>query len=256
MIRWVPMRHALSCAGALLFLALPARAQRPAGWPSGTLVQATPHNLTVPAASTAPVMTGRVRHWGEVCVYCHTPHGGPDWSGAPRPPLVNRTRPNAAYRMPQHGAQQMLQDPSPSNQSRVCLSCHDGSIALDNIVNRPQPTNALTPLNETIDRCESCHKGGNPAGGLDWEGVWFNPDMRDQHPFSVVYDPSRRPGQFKPASGGTVGGLPLFSGRVECPTCHEPHTEQFRYFLRQSNVGNSLCLACHNSVPADPVHAQ
>lgn len=240
---------ALLCAAGLL-AAGPAVAQ----WPLGTSVDQTPHNLTRPATNTAPEMQGRIRDYGEVCVYCHTPHGAPDWTVGPGKPLWNRPRPNAAYRMPQHSAQQMLQDPSPSDRSRTCLSCHGGTVGLDAVINLPNSYTGSPPADHMIDECEGCHSGGNPAGGIDWEGVWFRDDMRKQHPFSVLYDPSRRPGEFLPAIGNSVGGLPLFAGKVECPTCHEPHSQQFRYFLRQSNAGNALCLVCHVSVPSSPVH--
>jgi predicted CXXCH cytochrome family protein len=122
-------------------------------------------------------------------------------------------------------------------------------------VNRPNTYTGANPANHRIDECEGCHSGGSPAGGIDWEGVWLQPDMRNQHPFSLLYDPTRRPGQFRAAIGGTVGGLPLINGKVECVTCHEPHSERYRYFLRQSNVGGSLCLVCHVTRPSSPVHS-
>lgn len=225
-----------------------------AQWPHGTQVTETPHNLTVPAANTDPEMLGRIRNYGEVCPYCHTPHEGPAWTGSPRAPLWNRTRPTAAYRMPAFSTSRMLQDPSPSDRARVCLSCHGGTIGLDQIGNQPNSYTGPSPAGQTIDVCEGCHSGGSPAGGLDWEGVWFRDDMRKQHPFSVLYDPSRRPGEFKPALGNSVNGLPLYNGKVECATCHEPHSQQFQYFLRQANPSGAMCLSCHNTVPSAPVH--
>lgn len=225
-----------------------------AQWPNGITVDQTPHNLTRPASNPNPEMAGRIRNYGEVCVYCHTPHAGPSWLVGPRSPLFNRPRPNASYRMPAHSGSQMIQDPSPGERSRLCLSCHDGTVGLDRAVNRPNHYLGPGPANQTIDECEGCHNGGSPAGGINWEGVWLRPDMRKQHPFSVLYDPSRRPGQFRPAAGNDIGGLPLFGGKIECATCHEPHSQQYRYFLRRSNVGNSLCLVCHTSQPSDPVH--
>jgi predicted CXXCH cytochrome family protein len=223
-------------------------------WPNGVLVDQTPHNLTRPASNTNPDMAGLIRDYGEVCVYCHSPHGGPDWIGQPSAVLMNRQRPNAAYRMPEFGEQRMMQDPSPSDRSRLCLSCHDGTIGLDLVNNLPQNYDGPPPANHTIDECEGCHSGGNPDGGINWEGVWFRPDMRDQHPISVLYDASRRPGAFVPAIGNSIGGLPLYDGKVECGTCHEPHSQQFRYFLRRNNAGGALCLTCHTSVPQEPVH--
>lgn len=241
----------------LLLMALLGGGAAPAlvaQWPNGLHIDQTPHNLTFPASSVDPEMAGRIRNLGEICVYCHAPHGGPQWVVGPGKPLWNRPRPTSAYQMPQHSSQRMAQDPSPSDKSRTCLSCHDGSIGLDAVINLPNSYAGPSPANSTIDECEGCHSGGNPPKGIDWEGVWFRPDMRKQHPISVLYDPSLRPGQFQPAVGGTVGGLPLFNGKVECPTCHEPHSEQHKFFLRQSNVGQALCLTCHVSVPSAPVH--
>lgn len=239
----------------LLLLLAPGMARVAAAqWPNGVRVDETPHNLTRPASNTDPDMIGRIRDYGDVCVYCHTPHGGPAWVGAPRAPLWNRPRPTAAYRMPEFNAMRMDQDAAPSDRSRMCLSCHDGTVGLDQVTNRPTTYTGPGPANHRIDECEDCHSGGSPAGGLDWEGVWFQPDLRNQHPFSVLYDPSRRPGQFRPAAGNAVGGLPLYEGKVECATCHQPHSEQFKFFLRQSNVGNALCLVCHVNQPSAPVH--
>ncbi len=243
--------HAWRLAAPVALLLGGAPAAR-AQWPNGATVDQTPHNLTRPASSTDPEMTGRIRNYGEICVYCHASHGGPNWLAAPRSPLFNRLRPNASYRMPENT--QMLQDATPSERSRLCLSCHDGTIGLDLITNRPNTYRGPAPANHPIDECEGCHSGGSPAGGINWEGVWIQPDMRKQHPFSIVYDPTRRPGAFLPAAGNSIGGLPLFGGKVECATCHEPHSEQNRYFLRRSNVGNSMCLVCHTSQPAEPVH--
>ena len=225
-------------------------------WPNGSTVDQTPHNLTVPASVTNPDMAGRVRNYGDICAYCHTPHGGPSWQGSPRLPLWNRDRPDGAYRMPLWDIDRMIQDATPSDRSRICLSCHQGTIGLDMITNLPNTYTGPSAANQTIDTCEDCHSGGSPAGGISWEGVWFPEDLRKQHPFSVLYDPNRRPGAFKAASGGKVSGLPLWNGKVECQTCHEPHSEQNRYFLRQPNVNGSFCLLCHNYQPSAVVHSR
>ncbi|MBI3593131.1 MAG: hypothetical protein HY099_06610 [Nitrospirae bacterium] len=37
----------------------------------------------------------------------------------------------------------------------------------------------------------------------------------------------------------------MFSGRVECPSCHDPHDPSRNTFLRKSNAGSALCLTCH-----------
>lgn len=45
-------------------------------------------------------------------------------------------------------------------------------------------------------------------------------------------------------SGGAIAGGD--QPYVECATCHDPHTAVNPTFLRTSNAGSALCLACHN----------
>jgi predicted CXXCH cytochrome family protein len=44
------------------------------------------------------------------------------------------------------------------------------------------------------------------------------------------------------ARTGASGNQPY----VECASCHDPHTETQQTFLRTSNTGSAICLACHN----------
>lgn len=235
----------LGLLAQLLVAASAAEAQ----WPRGLRVLDTPHNLTRPAKSQDPDMAGRIRDYSDVCSYCHTPHGGITMR-----PLWNRRRPTTAYRMYTSGTINMIIDPSPNDASRACLSCHDGTIGLDDVLNRPNIAGAVNPANSVIKDCEGCHSGGSPDGGIDWEGVWIEPDLRKMHPVSVVYDETRDAG-FWPAVTVTAAGLPLIGGRVECLTCHDPHTQRYAPFLRLPNAGNALCLTCHRTNPGGTAHA-
>lgn len=227
-----------AAAAATACLVTVVRAQ----WPTGSTVPETFHNLTHPARISP--MSGMIADYGQVCVYCHAPHGG---SG--ERPLWNRRTPTGPYRMYEDPLD-MLADAQPTGVSRLCLSCHDGTIGLDDVLVRPVTYAGPGPRRETIERCTSCHNGGNPAGGLNWENVWFRPDdLRNQHPISVQYDPSRDPG-FHPTSAVLAAGLVLENGRVQCATCHEPHDARHRPFLRVPNTNRSLCLVCHRSLPS------
>lgn len=232
------LAHAVSALALVGGLAGSARAQ----WPNGTTVPETFHNLTHPAAISP--MSGMIADYGSVCVYCHAPHG----TGGQRP-LWNRRLPSGPYRM-YEGPLDMIADPQPTGVSRLCLSCHDGTIGLDDVLVRPAGYTGPGPRRETIERCTSCHNGGSPAGGISWENVWFRPDdLRKQHPISVRYDATRDPG-FLPASSVEAAGLVLEDGRVQCATCHEPHTARYRPFLRIPNTGGSLCAVCHRTPPS------
>jgi hypothetical protein len=76
----------------------------------------------------------------EVCVFCHTPHGGTRVEPDSSAPLWNRMLPGKT------GFTMYSESPnfegsdigfSPRGVSLACLSCHDGTIALDALVNAP-----------------------------------------------------------------------------------------------------------------------
>lgn len=211
-------------------------------WPTGTTVPETFHNVSHPAAISP--MSGMIANYGSVCVYCHAPHATEG-----NRPLWNRRLPTGPYRM-YEGPLNMLADSQPTGVSRLCLSCHDGTVGLDDVLVPPLGYNGRGPFRETIERCTTCHSGGDPPAGLDWERVLFRPDdLRKQHPISVQYDASRDPG-FNSASAVVAAGLVLENGRVQCATCHEPHTARYKPFLRIPNTGGSLCLVCHRTPPS------
>ncbi len=217
-----------------------------AQWPTGNTVDVTFHNLTVPASNQSSDMRGLIRNYGEVCVYCHTPHGG-----RVDRPLWNRPNPRGSYRMFDPNDLDMLADAQPTGNSVSCLSCHDGTVGLDEILNPPNSYSGPSPAATPIEECDGCHSGGNPKGGLDFEGVWFKPeDMRKQHPISILYDPGRDP-NFNSAAEIQAAGLKLYDGKVQCMTCHEPHSQRFRPFLRIPNSGQSFCMVCHRSQPGE-----
>lgn len=75
--------------------------------------------------------------YGEVCVYCHTPHGANTNIGAA--PLWNRTMKSNTYQTYNEvGTATLTQTVTqPGASSLTCLSCHDGTTAVDSILNMP-----------------------------------------------------------------------------------------------------------------------
>jgi len=102
----------------------------------------TRHNLTQSTAFDSggyPIgafMNSSRNDYGEVCVYCHTPHGANNFIAAP---LWNRTiKPTVYTTYADLGTTtltQVLTQPGPA--SLTCLSCHDGQTAIDSIINMP-----------------------------------------------------------------------------------------------------------------------
>jgi predicted CXXCH cytochrome family protein len=186
-------------------------------------VSASKHNMSTRSG---------LANYNEVCVYCHTPHGGQIQNA----PLWNRTFGTGPYQMYNNAYSStidMTVAATPQGVSLACLSCHDGSIGLDVIINRP---NADTSLAGTGNKM--------PANA----GQFFanlGTDLRNDHPISVTYDNVADPA-FQPKTGDKIDNLlPLYTGRVECGTCHNPHNTTNTPFLRRSNSSSNLCKTCH-----------
>ncbi len=202
----------------------------------------------------------------EICVYCHTPHsansdldndGNVDSDHASRPPapLWNRRITTLApYQMYTSATLNMACDNTPSPLSLVCLSCHDTADATspmagdDGAVNYIDAHNLVNEPNrgDTIPNCGTrCHPGGG-----DPAPEWFQigPDLSNEHPISMSYPtPTEDPAFFIPPDlQRGWSDVKLFMGRVECPSCHNPHDPTNIPFLRKSMVASGLCTTCHN----------
>ncbi|MCX7016040.1 MAG: hypothetical protein NTW86_26370 [Candidatus Sumerlaeota bacterium] len=80
------------------------------------------HNLSV--SGPGPV---RALSEERVCIFCHTPHGG-----RADAPLWNRRDSAAAY-IPYDSPTLKALPGQPTGSSKLCLSCHDGTIAMGDL---------------------------------------------------------------------------------------------------------------------------
>jgi predicted CXXCH cytochrome family protein len=265
---------AQTAASAVVVLALAAGM----GLGSGrTLAQVhlTKHNLSsVPVAPNS-----RASSMTEICVFCHTPFGA-DASAAK--PLWNRN-PEGGGTYPTYnslGTSRLDGVTAPvGSVSIACLSCHDGSQALNLMINMPG-----TIRGGSLPIAGAASQGDHPvgmqyAGGPSVAGggppvapsVYSHTAMKDED-FNDVQSALLN-GQtvwWVDTASGTAGAreksdlqlytrvvtpLPEFNARdplereepfVECASCHDPHSAVNGTFLRISNVGGAVCLACHN----------
>ena len=171
---------------------------------------------------------------GEICKPCHAPHRTKTLPA----PLWNHGLSGRTYTM-----YDSIQSPSmdadvssqPSGSSKICLSCHDGTIALENY-------------------------GDITTGKIFlYSDVLIGTDLSDDHPISFVYDTSLsvEDGElYDPStklsgivgSVGTVKDDMLFQGRMECSSCHDVHNTRAvagTKLLLKDNTGSALCLTCH-----------
>ena len=129
------MTKAVIMAGVAVAFAVPVQAQDD--------VVNSKHNMST---FTGAALTD----YNEVCVYCHTPHGGPTATNAP---LWNRgfgAGPYDMYNAAWSSTIDMAVETSPQGVSLACLSCHDGTIGLDVIINRPNADTSLAGSGNTM----------------------------------------------------------------------------------------------------------
>ncbi len=171
------------------------------------------------------------RNWnttGELCVVCHTPHNAITLQDAP---LWNHQLTTATYTLYSSPTLDATDMGQPAASSKLCLSCHDGTVALENFGGVTDGTRYLT---------------GNANLGTD---------LSDDHPISFTYDAALASvdlGLWDPTTtnsglGGTIDQDLLLGNQVQCASCHDVHNGAGNnYLLRIDNTGSALCLTCHN----------
>ena len=170
---------------------------------------------------------GPIRAIGEneICIFCHAPH-----NAAPQTPLWNRENPRTYYRIYESSTTDARID-QPSGPSKMCLSCHDGSIALGSLLSRPL-TEPVVMTARTM-----------PPGRAD-----LSIDLSDDHPIGFRYDRalSNTDREIRPVELVTRD-MPLgVHGEVHCTTCHDPHNNELGDFLRISDRMSAICITCHD----------
>jgi len=209
----------------------------------------------------------------EICVFCHTPHnanadldndGAIDSDHPTRPPapLWNRIISTmSAFTMYKSATLNANCDATPSPLSLVCLSCHDtassssisaypvgndGAVAKADthfLVNEPNRDGVFNPIRRCAVECHSAELSTKLQPF--WE---IGPDLTDDHPISMSYPtPDIDPDFFIPPDAQKGwSDVKLFMGRVECPSCHNPHDPTNVPFLRKTMANSALCTTCHN----------
>jgi len=188
--------------------------------------------------------------YDQVCVFCHTPH----FSNNFIQPLWNRKITDiTVFRMYDSPTLDGEIDRYPNSPSLTCLSCHDGvsaegdlsavnSYDTHNLLNGPGPGHV--PDTSVQSNCKRCHFTN---GQMFPPKIWrIGADLRDDHPVSVRYPSPDQDSGFNPPPDPVKGWLevPLYNGKVECPTCHDPHNGK-PLFLRMTNGYSQLCRTCH-----------
>ncbi|MEW6600316.1 MAG: cytochrome c3 family protein, partial [Nitrospirota bacterium] len=198
-----------------------------------------------------------------ICIFCHAPHNtyrlstatggaGPQADAAyDYLPLWNHELDTApSFTMYENGpgapqtgpkaSQAIAQGMVPGSTSLLCLSCHDGSIAVNSWGNADQRSGSMSTGTTTI---VSAYQIG--ADGY----------LGNHHPIGFDYvtaqgtDTELRDASTQITPDSTIADhLYGADTRMECATCHSVHNKgnDGEALLWRSDQNSELCLTCHD----------
>lgn len=182
----------------------------------------------------------------QVCVFCHHPHRGSNTS-VTTVLLWNVSGPASTYPTYAGSASMSATGGSPITDtgagaySFLCMACHDETAG----------NNAF--IKAAVD--------GTLGTPPDLSGTIFDlgSTLADDHPVNFTYaDAVTATSDVLAATGDEVSGTssgtsyPLYSGTMQCATCHDVHNGQSSLvqFMRGSGdiiTGSAICIDCHTS---------
>ncbi|BAL22730.1 cytochrome c3 family protein [Azoarcus sp. KH32C] len=276
--RFDDTRFSLSRFAVLLAVLLGAVSIVPSASGQQANIANTKHNLSASGPGTVKATTE-----SQICVFCHTPHAAN--TSAPSP-IWNRSLSSATYTPYTSNsldAQTIFGALSqPGGSSKLCLSCHDGTMALGTVGVLGGKANQTITMTGT-------GTGGTMPAGTQGATTGFTRnlgiDLRNDHPISFTFNDTlaTADGELRhmdsqqryPSGTGTVIGIrsagykPLLplqptgtagAGQVQCTTCHDPHLNVSK-FLRLNRfqsvapaggefipASDQICLGCHNKL--------
>ncbi|MEE8412567.1 MAG: cytochrome c3 family protein [Acidobacteriota bacterium] len=192
-------------------------------------VASTKHDLTTLTGDAAD----------RVCAYCHTPHMAV--GAASQDPLWNHNlSANASYGV--YGSSTLdasdigdigVATAGTATTTHLCMSCHDGTIALGALYNPPN-SGSVTTI--------------GVIGNIGSTNADMGTSLADDHPVNFTYNTalSLADGELEdPTANATVAALLDGAGKVQCSSCHDPHDDTFAPFLVIDNAASGLCSTCH-----------
>lgn len=242
----------------------------PTGFTNRTGISNTRHNLSLSGNANQSAMITSRNQYGEVCVYCHTPHGANENIAAP---LWNRTLKNNTYQTyDQVGSNTLTAAVNqPGISSLTCLSCHDGTVAIDSIINMPgsgrynassktshqesfldswvnTASTTVSPNHLAMGTsspakpsagCMSCHNS-DIGVAHEFNFARIGTDLRDEHPIGIDI-PTSRIGEDFIGPTVTQDKMAFF----DINSNSKPDSNEVRFYKTGSTY-RVECASCHD----------
>lgn len=181
-------------------------------------IKDTKHNLSVSGPGSI-----KANQESQICIFCHTPH-----NSRPNSPLWNRLSPGQSY-TPYSSSTARSSPGQPTGASILCLSCHDGTIALGKVLSRQS---SISMQGGTTTMPAGIHRLGT--------------DLSDDHPISFNYASALQSNGELRNPGALTESVKLdANGELQCTSCHDAHDNSNGKFLVLPNKGGQLCETCH-----------
>lgn len=166
-----------------------------------------------------------------VCIFCHGSH-----NASSEGPLWNHQTTTAPVFTTYQRASMKGSPEQPNGATKLCLSCHDGTVAVG----------AVRGLSSPIPM-ENVGAGGEiPASKSSHLGL----DLSGMHPVSIKYEQRQALAssslRWPPVDPENEVG-PDAAGYVQCTSCHDPHNDSRseRYPFWRKATFDEVCTTCH-----------
>ncbi len=140
-----------------------------------------------------------------------------------------------------------------TTEDELCIYCHTPDLLADGTASFPVYGQGDTTSTQFIDAtlsCLGCHDGVSAT----YQAI--NPIenkvyLDRMHPVAIIYNEAKRSLRDKNTpvvdwqNATTINDL-LVNGELQCVTCHNPHSNANRRFLRHNNSKSNLCSSCHD----------
>ncbi|MGE5491304.1 MAG: cytochrome c3 family protein [Actinomycetota bacterium] len=239
-------------AAAALVLGAVASQQAVAG------IANTKHNLGSAGTGTNHATNGTE----EICVFCHTPHGS---NTAVAAPLWNKALPGTTYNVYNSNAATATTTIDGAivpvgSVSLACLSCHDGTQAMDNMIN-------AAGSGWGVGGGAGASQGYTWAGSNKITGVanltnGSNGDLTNDHPIGIEYCGGSSTTTYTGGSTGTCGDKDFKDATKHATknlwwvdttggTANREKTDMILYTRTEATNGNTAkpyveCASCHD----------